>query len=86
MPITTIYTLSDPITGLVRYVGKTRNPKQRIRNHLGKRENNHKGNWIESLRRQGLEPVVNFIDEVPTEEWSFWGSIGFRPSSDGGSR
>lgn len=72
MPTTRIYTLSDPLTGLVRYVGKTRDPKQRMRNHFSKRENTHKGNWIEALRRQGLSPEVTFIDEVPTEEWSFW--------------
>lgn len=72
MPTTHIYTLSDPRTDEVRYVGKTRDPKGRIRNHLGKREHSHKGNWIESLRKLGLKPVVHFIDEVPTEEWSFW--------------
>lgn len=72
MPTTLIYTLSDPRTGLVRYVGKTRDPKARIRNHMNKREHNHNGNWIESLRKLGLEPEVIFIDEVPTEEWSFW--------------
>lgn len=72
MPLTQIYTLSDPRTGDIRYVGKTRDAKARIRNHLNKREHNHKGNWIESLRKLNLEPVVTFIDEVATEEWSFW--------------
>ena len=72
MPITHIYILSDPETGVVRYIGKTRDPKARMRNHIGRKENNHKGNWIESLRRKNLLPEVTFIDEVPTEEWSFW--------------
>ena len=72
MPRTYIYTLSDPRTDEVRYVGKTRDPKGRIRNHMGKREHNHKGNWIESLRKLDLTPVVHFIDNVPTAEWSFW--------------
>lgn len=72
MPTTHIYTLSDPRTGEVRYVGKTRDAKARIRNHLNKREHNHKGNWIESLRKLNLEPEVILIDEVPTGEWSFW--------------
>jgi hypothetical protein len=31
--ITYIYTLSHPITGEVKYVGKTVNPKQRKHNH-----------------------------------------------------
>lgn len=39
---------------------------------MNKREHTHKGNWIESLRKLGLEPEVIFVDEVPTEEWSFW--------------
>ena len=72
MPRTHIYTLSDPRTDEVRYVGKTRDPKARIRNHMGRREHNHKGNWIESLRKLDLTPVVHFIDNVPTAEWSFW--------------
>lgn len=72
MPRTHIYTLSDPRTDEVRYVGKTRDPKGRIRNHIGKREHNHKGNWIESLRKLNLTPIVHFIDNVPTTEWSFW--------------
>lgn len=72
MPVTQIYTLSDPRTGDIRYVGKTRDAKARIRNHLNKREHNHKGNWIESLRKLDLEPEVTFIDEVLTEDWSFW--------------
>lgn len=29
-----IYTLSDPNTGLVRYIGKTKNIKDRLKRHL----------------------------------------------------
>lgn len=29
-----IYTLSDPKTGLVRYIGKTNNIKNRLKRHL----------------------------------------------------
>jgi hypothetical protein len=60
-----IYTLVDPITGLIRYVGKSTNPDVRFRRHLkdagdGKRD--HKSNWILSLLKRGYKPIVNTIE------------------------
>lgn len=72
--MTYIYILADPITMKIRYVGKTNNCYQRYRHHLVASANpkSHKRNWIESLKRQGLKPILKIIDEVPTEEWKFW--------------
>lgn len=69
-----IYTLSDPITKEVRYVGKTRNLAQRRHNHLNscRDKNTHKRNWINSLRKVGCLPVMQVLDEVPESEWQFW--------------
>lgn len=69
-----IYTLSHPITKEIRYVGKTKNLKERFHNHCNKlhNENTHKRNWIESLRRQNLKPLMSVIDEVPILEWKYW--------------
>ena len=74
MEITYIYTLSDPITGDIRYVGKTTNLKQRYKAHCdpSKSKHTHKYNWIQSLRKQRLKPIMEVIDEVPTSEWKFW--------------
>ena len=32
--MTFIYTLSDPITNEIRYVGKTKNPSDRLKGHI----------------------------------------------------
>lgn len=69
-----IYTLNDPITGLVRYVGKTKNVSHRFRNHLyrARQGRNHRVCWIRSLLAQGLKPVFVIVDEVSEIEWPSW--------------
>ena len=71
---TKIYTLSCPINGDVRYIGKTNNPEQRLKNHLNKARdyNTHKRNWINKLRNQGFKPIFTIIDEVPIDNWQYW--------------
>ena len=69
-----IYTLEHPITEEIRYVGKTRNPKMRFRNHCNKlhNEKSHKRNWINKLKKEGLKPKMKILDEVLESEWKFW--------------
>ena len=71
--ITYIYTLSHPITGEVKYVGKTVNPKQRKHNHsnIARDKGTYKRNWINLLKSQKLRPKFEVIDEV-TDDWKFW--------------
>ena len=71
---TFIYTLSNPITKEVRYIGKTVNIKDRYRQHIGKRllDNSHKNNWISSLINAGLQPIIEVLDIVEHSEWEFW--------------
>lgn len=73
---TFIYTLSDPDTNEIRYVGKSNNPKYRLRKHieLSKQDKNktHKENWILSLLNKNLKPIIEIIDEVSIDEWEFW--------------
>lgn len=70
-----IYTLSDPNTGLVRYIGKTNNIRKRLSSHLS---NNHlssstkKNNWIISLLRNSQIPVIEMLDEVNSEDIDFY--------------
>jgi hypothetical protein len=70
-----IYTLSDPNSGLVRYIGKAKDVKKRLSNHLS---NNHlststkKNNWIISLLRNQQLPIIEVVDEVPSEEVDFY--------------
>lgn len=68
-----IYILIDPLTGEVRYCGKTNNIKVRIAGHLKeKRSNKDKIDWVKNLKSQKEKPELCIIDEVPDEDWSFW--------------
>jgi len=58
----TIYTLTDPITGEVKYVGITTKPLvDRLCGHIADKLNKEKHLWISELRKQGKFP---FIDEL----------------------
>lgn len=74
METTNIYVLIDPITKMVRYVGKANNVTQRYTAHLNRARKHqiHKKNWIESLKKQGLKPIIEIIDVVPINDWVFW--------------
>ena len=79
MDTTYIYTLTDPISGLIRYVGKSDKPNKRIKEHIRKSNIGvtHKNNCIKSLLRNGLTPIIEVIDEVPMCEWGFWKTTGY---------
>lgn len=74
MKTTNIYILLDPETQQVRYVGKANNVSQRFKAHLNKarKHQKHKSNWINSLKRKGLKPIIEVIDVVSIEDWIFW--------------
>lgn len=71
---TCIYTLNCPLTGKIRYLGKSDNPFKRFKHHLryAASVKSHKSNWILSLKSQGLKPAMELLDEVPVAEWQFW--------------
>jgi len=62
-----IYTLTDPISNIVRYVGKSNNPKDRLRRHLS--ESNlveswtNKNKWLLHLKNNNRLPILDIIDE-----------------------
>lgn len=60
-----IYSLGDPATGEVRYVGITNNLKRRRRNHLNCFDRTYRSCWIRSLKDRGDEPVFTVLEEVP---------------------
>lgn len=70
---TQIYTLTDPNTNEVRYVGKSNNPTKRFYKHYKYCEHKtHKNNWINKLISEGKKPILEIIDVVPINEWVFW--------------
>jgi predicted GIY-YIG superfamily endonuclease len=58
-----IYTLKDPITNKIRYVGQTNDTKRRLNRHLNNsrsfRDKRHISNWIRSL---SYDPVMDIIE------------------------
>lgn len=72
MKTTFLYTLNDPRTGEIRYLGKSDNPFQRFKKHLCDRRASHKVHWIQSLRALGLSPTMDLLDEIPDSQWQFW--------------
>jgi len=69
-----IYSLTDPRTGLVRYIGKSNNPKKRLGYHLRIPPSCGMRRWIDELRSMELEPVLEVIERAL--EWEeperFW--------------
>lgn len=74
MDIVFIYSLEDPETHEIRYIGKTNNLAKRYKDHLNKARDKgtHKRNWINSLRLRGLKPIIKELDIVPVANWQFW--------------
>lgn len=67
-----IYTLEDPTTGDVKYVGvTTRDLKKRWYDHCSnyylKKCNHRTANWIKSLKSKNLKPIINILDIVDDE-------------------
>jgi hypothetical protein len=72
--ISYIYTLSDPISLQVKYIGKSDMPLVRYQEHLKKCKYSTtiKNNWIKKLLGGGQKPLLEILDVVLTSEWSFW--------------
>jgi len=64
-----IYVINDPRTGLVRYVGKTADPKQRFRKHLTAKNKSLSSKWIRGMLDIGLKPTFEIIDECTEADW-----------------
>lgn len=62
-----IYALAEPQTALVRYIGQTKNWRNRFRQHCSPTENlasTHRANWLNSLFAAGLKPVGRILEET----------------------
>jgi group I intron endonuclease len=64
-----IYSLSHPITNEIRYIGKTVNIKQRYKDHLYRFKKDRKSQWIKSLLRENLKPIMQVIEECSPDNW-----------------
>lgn len=65
-----IYTLNDPETGEVRYVGKTISPLyKRLSSHYRDKKHSYKTNWITKLKEKNLKPIINLIEICDENNW-----------------
>ena len=65
-----IYVLICPIDNKIRYVGKSKNPKTRYKQHLKdseKRQNTEKQRWIKQLKIKKQLPIMKIIKAVGNE-------------------
>jgi hypothetical protein len=66
-PAIHIYGLVDPRTGAIRYIGQSRAPAQRLRQHLGRQDNPHLATWVAELRAARLQPLVRRLATVASQ-------------------
>jgi hypothetical protein len=63
-PVAYIYGLECPLNKIIRYIGKSVNPKTRLKQHvnkLRKGEGAYKVSWIKNLKKQNLKPELKII-------------------------
>src|SRR5258708_23580552 len=64
-----VYTLTDPRTGTVAYVGITNNAYERFKQHISYRDNNGKKHaWIQQLQQEKVMPAMKILEVVENEE------------------
>ena len=69
-----IYSLSCPETKIVKYIGKTNNIEKRLRSHISNNSlsaSTKKNNWIISLLRKNMIPIIEIVDEVEESKIDF---------------
>lgn len=64
-----IYALLDPRTDAIRYVGMSKCPEMRLRDHRKDKANSHKTHWIQQLKQYGIEPKVYILEECDITNW-----------------
>lgn len=64
-----IYVIKCPFTGMVKYVGKTKDTKERFRKHLSENNDTRKSKWVRGIKAKGSVPLFEIIDEVDEANW-----------------
>jgi hypothetical protein len=66
-----IYSLKDPETNEIRYIGKTTNINTRLKAHITRSRYNkyHSARWVQSIIKKGLRPIIELVEECNDENW-----------------
>jgi len=70
-----IYGLYDPRNGLLRYIGKAINPKQRLDLHVSESRhgrNTHKNQWVRKLISIGVIPEMRVLETIENSDDKDW--------------
>ena len=70
-----IYTLQNPVTGEIRYIGRTKRClRARLNSHISASKycKDHKANWIKYLIKNNLRPEIYLLDIVEEELEDYW--------------
>lgn len=65
-----IYALICPIEKVPRYIGKTKNPKSRYKQHIAgakKKQTTAKEKWLHSLSTKNLQPILKIFESEANE-------------------
>ena len=93
-----IYGLKDPRDCQIKYNGKTINIDRRYKEHIQTHRNrkSKKNSWIINLIKNGLEPIMEIIEECNLDNWeereifwiSYYKELGFnlKNTQNGGGR
>jgi len=65
-----VYALYDPRTNEPKYVGASKQPKQRLRTHINGGSNTDVEQWVDELKENDCKPVMQIIDVAPVDELS----------------
>lgn len=64
-----VYRLSSPENNVVKYIGITKDLSARYRKHITQTSKRTlKNNWIKSLLKRGVKPIMTVIDGAETRE------------------
>jgi len=63
-----VYGLVDPGTKKIRYIGKTKNPNKRAKDHFRGSKLPLLKKWIEDLKIKGKEPIFTILETIQKPE------------------
>lgn len=69
--VTYLYTLEDPADGIIRYVGRTDEPANRLKNHINEGRSyptSFKNRWVSELRSRGRIPSLKIRKCIPHKD------------------
>jgi predicted GIY-YIG superfamily endonuclease len=72
-----IYTLTDPSTNKIRYVGQTNDPKRRLSRHINNsrafKDKRHISNWIRSLTSAPIMDIIEVCEySIRNSRENYW--------------